>query len=143
MIRLVSVIALIAVSATAVFAQSATIGQRKKLFKEMSKSGKIVAPMMKGEAKFDLAKVQETLKLYADNAAKVRVLFPDDSKKGGDTEATAAVWEKKAEFAAAFDKFVKDSNDAAAAIKDEASFKTEWPKVSANCGGCHKVFKVK
>jgi cytochrome c556 len=54
-----------------------------------------------------------------------------------------AVREKKAEFAAAFDKFDNDSNDAAAAIKDEPSFKTEWPKVSANCGGCHKVFNVK
>ena len=52
------------------------------------------------------------------------------------------IWEKKADFTAGFDKFAKDADDASAAIKDEASFKTEWPKVMANCGGCHKVYRV-
>ena len=142
MLRIVSVAAILAVGATAVFAQSAAIKQRQDLFKQMGGAAKVGGPMMKGEVPFDLAKVQASLKVYADNAVKLKGLFPDDSKTGGDTEALPIIWEKKADFLASFDKFAKDATDASAAIKDEASFKTEWPKVMANCGGCHKVYRV-
>jgi cytochrome c556 len=141
MLRFVTVAAVFAVGATAVYAQSAAIGQRKELFKQLGGAAKVGGPMMKGEVPFDLAKVQGSLKVYAENADKLKDLFPDDSKTGGDTEALPVIWEKKADFTANFVKFAKDATDAAAAIKDEASFKTEWPKVMANCGGCHKVYR--
>jgi cytochrome c556 len=142
MLRVVSFAAILAVGATAVFAQSAAIKDRKELFKQIGGGAKVGGPMMKGEVPFDLAKVQGALKVYSDNAKKLKDLFPDDSKTGGDTEALPAIWEKKADFLGMMDKFDKDSAAASAAIKDEASFKTEWPKVMANCGGCHKVYKV-
>ena len=41
-------------------------------------------------------------------------------------------------FNAAIDTFVANAKDAAAAIKDEATFKTEYPKAVRSCGGCHK-----
>ena len=68
-------------------------------------------------------------------------LFPDDSKTAPKTRALPAIWEKKAEFNAGFVKFGADSEAALIAIKDDASLKTEWPKVVGNCGGCHKPFK--
>ena len=34
-----------------------------------------------------------------------------------------------------------DAKAAQAAIKDEASFKAEWGKIGANCGGCHKAYR--
>jgi cytochrome c556 len=142
MLRFVSFAAILAVGATAVFAQSATIAERKLLFKDMSKSAKVVTPMMKGEAPFDLPKVQAALKVYADNSKKLKDLFPDDSKTGGETEALPALWEKKDDFTAKMVKFEQDATAAGAAIKDEATFKTEWPKVMSNCGGCHKVYKA-
>ncbi len=142
MLRIVSVAAILAVGATAAFAQSAAIKDRKELMKQLGGAAKVGGPMIKGEVPFDLAKVQASLKVYSDNAKKLKDLFPDDSKTGGDTEALPAIWEKKADFMGGFDKFAKDATDAAAAIKDEASFKTEWPKVMANCGGCHKVYRV-
>jgi cytochrome c556 len=142
MLRVVSFAAILAVGATAVFAQSAAIKDRKELFKQMGGAAKVGGPMMKGEVPFDLVKVQGALKVYSDNAKKLKDLFPDDSKTGGDTEALPAIWEKKADFLGMMDKFDKDSAAAGVAIKDEASFKTEWPKVMANCGGCHKVYKV-
>jgi cytochrome c556 len=142
MLRIVSVAAILAVGATAVFAQSAAIKDRKELFKQMGGAAKVGGPMMKGEVPFDAAKIQASLKVYSDNAKKLKDLFPDDSKTGGDTEALPAIWEKKADFLGMMDKFDKDAAAAGAAIKDEASFKSEWPKVMANCGGCHKVYKV-
>ena len=97
--------------------------------------------MMKGETPFDLAKVQASLKIIADGAPKLAALFPDDSKTGGNTQALPAIWEKKAEFTAIYTKIEADAKAASAAIKDEASFKTEWPKIGANCGTCHKSFR--
>jgi basic membrane protein A len=38
-------------------------------------------------------------------------------------------------------KLPADVKAAAAAIKDVATFKAEWPKVGGNCGGCHKEYR--
>ena len=40
--------------------------------------------MMKGSIPFDLAKLQSGLKLYQDEAPKLKALFPEDSKFGVD-----------------------------------------------------------
>lgn len=141
MLRIVAAVAALAVGATVVYAQSAAIGQRQAILKTFGGSFKEPGAMMKGEAPFDLAKVQASLKTLSDGAPKLKDLFPDDSKTGGDTAALPAIWEKKADFTGRFDKLAADATAAAAAIKDEASFKTEWPKIGANCGGCHKEYR--
>ena len=141
MIRILSVAAAIAVGATAVYAQSAAIGQRKEVLKTFGGAMKDPGGMMKGEVPFDLAKVQASLKTISEGAPKVATLFPDDSKTGGDTKALPAIWEKKSEFEAGWKKLEADAKAAITAIKDEASFKTEWPKIGANCGACHKAFR--
>ena len=97
--------------------------------------------MVKGEADFDLAKVQKALKVYQEQAQKLPGLYPDDSKTGGDTAALPAIWERKEEFVASYEKLAKDAARASATIKDEASFRTEWPKVMGNCGTCHKAYR--
>ena len=133
--------AVIAIGSTAAFSQNAgIIAQRIDVMKGVGGGAKAGGQMMRGEAPFDLAKVQAALTTYADAAKKMPTLFPDDSKTGGDTKALPAVWEKTAEFKAAWTKFAGDIAAGQGAIKDEASFKSEWPKVMANCGGCHKVF---
>jgi cytochrome c556 len=134
--------AIAAVGTTAVLAQSAAIGQRKEILKGFGAAAKDPGAMMRGETKFDLPKVQAALKTYSDGAKKLPTLFPDDSKTGGDTQALPAIWEKKAEFTGIYNKLAADSDAAAKAIKDEASFKTEWPKVMSNCGACHKGFRA-
>lgn len=141
MLRIAATVAALAVGATAVFAQSAAIGQRQEAMKTFGGAMKEPGGMMKGATPFDLPKVQASLKILADGAPKLKELFPDDSKTGGKTEALPAIWEKKAEFLARYDKLAADATAAAVAIKDEASFKTEWPKIGANCGGCHKEYR--
>ena len=137
---LVATAAMLAVGTTAAISQSAAIGQRIDVMKGVGGAAKSTGPMMRGEAPFDLVKVQAALATYIEAAGKMPGLFPDDSKAGGDTKALPAVWEKKADFDAYFAKFKADATAASAAIKDEASFKAEWPKVMANCGGCHKTY---
>ena len=141
MIRFVSIVAAVAVGATAVYAQSAAIGQRKEIYKSWGAAMKAPGAMAKGEAPFDLAKVQASLKAITDGAPKLEGLFPDDSKTGGETQALPVIWEKKAEFTGLLKKIAADATAASAAIKDEATFKTEWPKIGANCGTCHKSFR--
>ncbi len=140
MLRIAAAVAALAVGATVVYAQSAAIGQRKDILKSFGGAMKEPGGMMKGEVPFDLAKVQVSLKTLSDGAPKLKDLFPDDSK-AGDTAALPAIWEKKADFTGRFDKLAADATAAAAAIKDEASFKAEWPKIGANCGGCHKEYR--
>jgi cytochrome c556 len=51
--------------------------------------------------------------------------------------------DNKADLSARFDQLAADARAAAGAIKDEASFLAEWPKVASNCGGCHEKYRVK
>jgi cytochrome c556 len=140
MLRIVAVAAAIAVGATAVYAQNAAgIAARKEAFKAMGGAMGGPGKMIKGEAPFDLAAVQKSLDTLAEQSAKVKGLFGDDTKTG-ETNALPVAFEKKADLAARFDKLVADAKAAKVAIKNEASFKAEWGKIGANCGGCHKEY---
>ncbi len=140
MIRALSVVAAIAISATAVYAQNAAIDQRQAAMKAIAAAAKEPGAVMKGEAKFDLQKIHGSLAVYEEQATKLKSLWPDNSNSGA-THALPSVWTKKDEFIARFDKMAADAKAAAASIKDEASFKAEWPKVMSNCGGCHREYR--
>jgi cytochrome c556 len=139
MLRLTAAVAVLAVGATFAYAQNLdVIKQRRDVMKTIAKSSGANFKMMKGETPFDLATVQAGLKVFQSEAPKFKTLFPDDAKTGGNTQATAKIWEKRADFDAAVDAFVTNAKAASTAITDEATFKTEYPKVAAGCGGCHK-----
>lgn len=140
MIRVLSIVAALAVGTTVVHAESAAIDQRQQAMKSFAGAAKAPGAVLKGEATFDLDEVHKSLAVYQEQAAKVKDLWPDDSK-AGETSALPAVWEDKSEFLARFDKLAADAKAAAASITDEATFKTEWPKVMSNCGGCHKQYR--
>ena len=141
MLRIAAIVTALAVGATAVYADSTAIDQRQKVMKAMGGAMKETGGMMKGTLPFDLAKVQAALKVLAESSPKAKDLFPDDSKEGGDTKALPIIWEQKADFAGRFDKLAADATAAATSITDETSFKTAWPKIGGNCGGCHKVYE--
>jgi len=141
MLRVVAAVAALAIGATVVLAQNAAvIDQRKQAMKAFGGAAKEPGAMNKGDAPFDLPKVQASLKSIEETATKAKGLFPDDSKIG-ETDTLPAAFEKKADLLARFDKIGADAKAAAGAIKDEATFKAEWPKVVTNCGGCHKEYR--
>ena len=144
MLRILLAVSAVAVGITAVVAQSDPIAARKALMKKNGDEAKIGAAMAKGEAPFDAAKVQTIFATFADAAAKMPALFPDNSKTGGDTAALPAIWENKADFDARFAKFGKDAKETAGKIKDLDSFKSTWgPFLKDNCGGCHEKYRLK
>jgi len=141
MLRVVAVVAALAVGATAVWAQNAAgIAARKEAMKAFGGAAKGPGAMNKGDAPFELPKVQASLKTIEETAAKAKDLFGDDTKTG-ETDALPAAFEKKPDVLARFDKLGADAKAASGAIKDEATFKAEWPKVVGNCGGCHKEYR--
>jgi cytochrome c556 len=141
MLRVVAVVAALAVGATAVWAQNAAgIAARKEAMKAFGGAAKGPGGMNKGDAPFELPKVQASLKTIEDTAVKAKGLFGDDTKTG-ETDTLPAAFEKKPDLLARFDKTAADAKAAAGAIKDEATFKAEWPKVVSNCGGCHKEYR--
>jgi len=143
MLRVIAAIAALAIGATVVLAQNAAvIEQRKQLMKANAGATKEPGGMAKGDAPFELPKVQASLKVLQDNAAKLKTLWPDDSKTGAETRSLPAIWEKKADFIGRVDKLAADAKAAEGSIKDEASFKAEWPKlISNNCVACHKQYQ--
>ena len=136
---LIATLAGVSVGAIVALAQNVdAIKQRREVMKTIAKAGSVNFKMMKGENPFDLAKVQSGLQTFQEQFPKLKPLFPEDAKTGGDTDASPKIWQQRAEFEAVIDKFVADAKAAASTIKDEASFKAEYPKIVNNCGNCHK-----
>jgi cytochrome c556 len=141
MLRVLAAVTALAIGATVVLAQNAAgIAARKDAMKAFGGAAKGPGGMAKGDAPFELPKVQASLKTIQETAVKAKCLFGDDTKTG-ETDALPAAFEKKADLMARFDKLGADAKAAEGAIKDEASFKAEWPKVVSNCGGCHKEYR--
>lgn len=130
--------------ATAAAAQNIeVIKSRQAIYKGMAAATKTPAEMLKGAAPYDGKTVQAALDIYVEAAKKLPDLFPDDSKTGSDTQALPTIWQHKDDFDARLTKFGKDAEVAKASITDEASLKAVFPKVLANCGGCHKEYRAK
>ena len=143
MIRSLLAISAIAIGLSAAVAQDDPIAARKALMKQQGAQAGQGAKFMKGEEPFDLAKAKAIFTTLASTAEKIPALFPPTSKTGGDTAALPAIWEKKDDFDAKAAKLATDAKDAAATVKDEASFKVAFPAVGKNCGGCHETYRAK
>ena len=105
---------------------------------------KIGAAIAKGDAPFDLAKVQTIFATFMEAAEKAPALFPDNSKTGGKTEALPAIWKNKPDFERRLAKFGADVKAAQADVKDLATFKAIWSGlIRNNCTGCHEKYVQK
>ena len=142
-VRTVCVALAVALSATAVVAQSKAIGERREIMKGVGAAAKDGAAMARGSAPYDNAKAVQIFVVYANAAAKMPGLFPDDSKTGGETTAAPKIWEDMAGFRARAAKLTADAKAAQASVKDLDSFKTAFSDVGKNCGGCHETYRIR
>lgn len=120
------------------------IKQRQKLMKEgVLPNLKVGVAMVKGETAFDAAKAATAMQAMANVPDQFIKQFPAGSDKGAYTEALPKVWEDMAGFKAANDTFKADALAAADAAKNgEDAFKVAFGKLTQNCGGCHKVYRL-
>jgi cytochrome c556 len=144
MIRILIALGVLAIGVEAATPQNLdVIKERRQEMKDNGAAAGAAAKMLKGQAPFDLAAAQAALKTFIDVSKKMPGLFPEDSKTGGGTHALPAVWSDKADVDARFAKFGQDATAALAAIKDEASFKAQFPPIFDNCGGCHQRYRAR
>jgi cytochrome c556 len=141
MVRSILVVGIVALGVGAAIAQANVIEQRQNIMKRNWDVAKPVFGMMRGQVAFNLEQVQSALRTISQNAKQIPTLFPDNSKTGGDTEALPAIWENKADFNARAARLEESAQAALAAIKDEATFKTEFPKAAQTCDGCHDKYR--
>lgn len=137
----------IAALATAVILPSAVLAgpieDRKAIMKGNRADTKAGADMLKGVVPFTAAAAQKILANYAAAAKAFPTHFPPNSKTGGETEASSAIWSMPADWKIATDKFQKDTA-AAAALKPAtaADFGKAFGMVTANCKSCHEGFRI-
>jgi len=143
--RLLIVAGLLMLGATVVVAQSCpdTINARQGLMKKSGAAAKTAVAIVKGQAPFDLAKANEILATFANDAGKMSTLFPDCSKTGADSTAAPAIWDKRTDFDATVAKFNADIKAAQQNTKDLAAFKAGFATIAQDCTSCHQRFRVK
>ena len=141
--RLVLAVAAIALGATAVAAQNASvIKARQEIMKGNIKHARDLTAMVKGQAPFDAAKASAAFSDFAAAAKKLPTAFPDDSKTGEKTRASAKIWENRADFnakIAGFAKAVADNTDKAKTLD---GLKAALPVVGKACANCHDTYRL-
>ena len=140
MIRTAFAVAVLALGATALMAQSDTIAARKALMKANGQHNQVATEMLEGKRPFNLEEAKKVFVTFAEAGEKVPALIPDHSKTR-DTAALPAVWENKSDFTARLAKFASESKAAMDATKDLDSFKVQITEVRKNCGGCHQTYR--
>ena len=139
---LAAAVAVGAIGLSVAVAQQNPIAARQALMKENSAQGKIAAAMIKGERPFDLAAAQKIFAAFEKAGTELPNLVPPDSKTGGDTRASAKIWEDMNGFKAVAAKFASEAKAAKAAVKDLDSFKAQFSTVTKSCGGCHETYRT-
>lgn len=133
------VAALVSLSATA-FAAGDAAKERQDIMKNVGAATKVLAGMSKGQIPFDAVAAQMALKTMNSAAIGFGYMFPEGSETGSETEAAPAIWSDRAGFDKAVNKFVVDTSGT---VTDANSLKEAFGGAAANCGACHKVYRVK
>ena len=129
---------------TAAIAAEDPIATRKAMMQNVGAATGAGAAMVKGEAEFNAATAELVLRTMNTAALGIGELFPAGSETGGKSTASPKIWEDRAGFDTAMAKFAADT---AAGIKakpaDLDAFKAAFGAAAANCGACHKAYRIK
>lgn len=136
------VLATAAVSTYAAAQNTSAITQRRALMDEMGKATyRPIGAMLRGQAPFDAAAVQNALTIIQRNGPRMVALFPPDSQTGAETNALPPIWENKADFDPRFAKMVEEAAAIAPRVTDLASLRSLMgPFIQTNCNGCHQRY---
>ncbi len=122
----------------------AEIAQRQELMKANGGAMRVLTPMVRGEAPWNAQAAGQAAASARDAATKAKALFPvGTGPDKGQTAALPAIWERKAEFEAIFDRQIAAASNLVtlAAANNEAGFKAGFPALGQTCGACHTPFR--
>ncbi len=120
------------------------IAARKSMMQNVGAAAGAGGAMLKGEAEFNAVTAELILRTMHTAALGFGELFPEGSETGEKTTAAPSVWEDRAGFDAAVLKFQSDTA-VGIAMKpaDIEAFKMAFGAATANCGTCHKDYRIK
>jgi cytochrome c556 len=138
----------LSVSVLLAFASFAVAGDdprdvRHELMEDVGSAAKVIGTMLKGEREYDAAAAMESLETFQEVAASFGDLFPEGSETGKGTEAAPAIWEDRAGFDEALQKWLDATDEAIAAAPatlDDA--KPVLGPIFNTCKGCHDDYRI-
>ncbi|MEL6751295.1 MAG: cytochrome c [Pseudomonadota bacterium] len=143
MIRILTLLA-ICTMATPAFADGhaakGPAAERQTLMSHVGATTKIGAGIAKGQIPFDATMAEAVFRSLNSAALGFGYMFPEGSETGAKTEASPKIWSDRAGFDAQTAKFVADTS---ALPKTLDEFKTAFGAATANCGTCHRAYRVK
>jgi len=118
------------------------IQSRQACMKSNGNMMKVMVPIIKGEAPYDGAAIQDALAADDTACAGWAGWWGEDTKAGGAVKSRAKdeIWADMAGFEAAGMAYVK-AKTAVEATSDEASFKAAFPALGKACQDCHEKFR--
>ena len=129
--------------ATAVVSAENQHENREAAMKKIGGAMGAIAGMAKGEKPFDAAVVKDSLTTIS---ATIKV-FPDYFPAGSemdDNEASPAIWANMDDFKAHANKLSADADMLMAQLPaDAAGLGAVMETLGADCGACHKLYRLK
>jgi cytochrome c556 len=145
--RLVFAVASVALGITAVAAQQDPIKTRKEL---MDANGEYYYVtwnrMLRGQDRYDQAKVDAGLTQFIDTSQKLAALYPESSKPRTHTdkyEASLKIWGNKPDFEARIARLGQVAAENRGKVHDLATLRAARTAVGEVCDGCHERYQVK
>ncbi|MGO4483982.1 c-type cytochrome [Rhizobium pisi] len=135
-------VAMAGMAVGSVTAADGTHDSRVALMKQIGGSAGALAAIAKGTKPYDAEAVKTALTTIAATAKG----FPDQFKPGSDTNdegASPKIWENMDDFKAHAAKLSSDAETALAQLPaDPAAVGATLNTLGANCGGCHKAYRL-
>jgi len=118
------------------------VATRQNLMKSNGAAVRMLTQMVRGEQPYDAAKAEIAMRSIHAVAAGFRFHFPEGST-GGNTAAAPRIWEDKAGWQAANEKFEADSFAAIGPSGQGADqLRTAFQTVAGNCQSCHQNYRI-
>jgi cytochrome c556 len=137
--KIIAAAVFLAIGATAAFA--GPIEDRQAAMKAIAGASRDANNAAKATP-YDGATIKAKMQVIADTADKFPALFPKGSDTGATkTAAAPAIWTDAAGFKTAAAKLSTDAK-AAGATADATTFAAAFKTVQADCGACHKTYRV-
>lgn len=148
MIRRLLLLSILAITASAAVAQSASperaIGYRQDVFGLIGWNFGAIGDMVRERKPWDASEATRRAERIAQLSKMTDEGFPPGSDTGATTDAKAAIWANLADFNAKMDDFRREADALAAVAKggDQAAIKAQFAKTGGTCKACHDEYKA-
>jgi cytochrome c556 len=118
------------------------VEDRQAAMKQVAGAMKDGGGLASGQTAWDAAKAKAAMDTIANNAKKLKGLYPKGSDTDPKTEALPAIWTSRADF----DKKLAEMGSLAATAgkaKTADEFKASFKAVGGTCKGCHDTYRKK